>query len=51
MSCFHKHKPVHGGFYMYRSFKEWRENLDKNYVMDAVFMDLSKVFDFIPMTY
>ena len=28
--------------------EEWRENLDKNYVVRGILMDLSKVFDCIP---
>ena len=28
--------------------EEWRENLDKNFTMGAVLMDLSKAFDCIP---
>ena len=28
--------------------EEWRERLDKNFIMDAVLMDLSKAFDCIP---
>ena len=28
--------------------EEWRKNLDNNYFVGAVFMDLSKAFDCIP---
>ena len=31
-----------------RLLEEWRENLDKNYVVGGVLMDLSKAFDCIP---
>ena len=31
-----------------RLSEEWRENLDKNYVVGEVSMDLSKAFDCIP---
>ena len=31
-----------------RLLEEWRENLDKNYVVGAVLMDLSKAFDCVP---
>ena len=30
---------------MIRLLEEWRENLDKNYVIGGVLMDLSKAFD------
>ena len=33
---------------MIRLLEEWRENLDKNYVVGGVSMDLSKAFDCIP---
>ena len=33
---------------MIRLLEEWRENLDKNYVVGGVLMDLSKAFDCIP---
>ena len=33
---------------MIRLLEEWRENLDKNYVIGRVLMDLSKAFDCIP---
>ena len=33
---------------MIRLLEEWRENLDKNYVVGGVLMDLSKVSDFVP---
>ena len=33
---------------MIRLLGEWRENLDKNYVLGGVLMDLSKAFDCIP---
>ena len=33
---------------MIRLLEKWRENLDKNYVVGGVLMDLSKVFDCIP---
>ena len=33
---------------MIRLLKEWRENLDKNYVVRGVLMDLSKAFDCVP---
>ena len=33
---------------MIRLLQEWRENLDKNYVVGGVLMDLSKAFDCIP---
>ena len=31
-----------------RLLEEWRENLDKNYVVGGVLMDLSKAFDCVP---
>ena len=31
-----------------RLLEEWREGLDNNFVVGAVFMDLSKAFDCIP---
>ena len=31
-----------------RLLEEWREKLDKNFVVSAVLMDLSKAFDCIP---
>ena len=35
--------------YMYiRLIEEWRKNLDNNYFIGAVLMDLSKAFDCIP---
>ena len=33
---------------MIRLLEEWRENLDKNYVIGGVLMDLSKAFDCVP---
>ena len=33
---------------MIRLLEEWRENLDKNYVVRGVLMDLSKAFDCVP---
>ena len=33
---------------MIRLLEEWRENLDKNYVVGGVLMDLSKAFDCVP---
>ena len=33
---------------MLRHLEEWRENLDKNYVVGGVLMDLSKAFDCVP---
>ena len=33
---------------MIRLLEEWRENLDKNYVVGGVLMDLSKAFDCSP---
>ena len=31
-----------------RLLEEWRENLDKNFIVGAVLMDLSEAFDCIP---
>ena len=33
---------------MIRLLEEWKENLDKNYVVGGVLMDLSKAFDCVP---
>ena len=33
---------------MIRHLKEWRGNLDKNYAVGGVLMDLSKAFDCVP---
>ena len=33
---------------MIRLLEEWRENLDKNYVVGGVLMDLSKAFNCVP---
>ena len=33
---------------MIRHLEEWRENLDKNYVVGGVLMDLFKAFDCVP---
>ena len=33
---------------MIRLLEEWRENLDKSYVVGGVLMDLSKAFDCVP---
>ena len=33
---------------MIRLLEEWRENIDKNYVVGEVLMELSKAFDCIP---
>ena len=34
-----------------RLLEEWRENLDKKYVVGGVLIDFSEAFDCIPMTY
>ena len=31
-----------------RLFEEWRENLDNNFTVGEMLMDLSKAFDWIP---
>ena len=33
---------------MVRYLEEWRENLDKNYIVGGVLMDLSKASDCVP---
>ena len=33
---------------MLRLLEEWRENLNKNFVVERVLMDLSKAFDCVP---
>ena len=33
---------------MIRPLEEWKENLNKNYVVGGVLMDLSKAFDCVP---
>ena len=33
---------------MLRHLEEWRENLDENYVVGGVLMDLSKTFECVP---
>ena len=33
---------------MIRPLEEWREKLDKNYVVEGALMDLSKAFDCVP---
>ena len=33
---------------MVRYLEEWRENLDKSYIVGGVLMDLSKAFDCVP---
>ena len=32
-----------------RLIEEWRKNLDNNYYIETVLMDLSKAFDYIPL--
>ena len=35
-------------YVMIRLLEEWRENLDKNYVVGGILIDLSKAFDCVP---
>ena len=41
-------EPYNTQYVLIRLIEEWRKNLDKNYFIGAVLMDLSKTFDCIP---
>ena len=42
------HKSYNSQHVLIRLIKEWREYLDKDFVVDAVMTDLTKAFDCIP---